>query len=93
MTPRPRSPLRVPLTRNYWFRMRSRSFVGERLGVSALPPIADMCGATEDVCFGPIADIETMLIISGYDFAYVFLARMSASMVFFRSSIIVFSRR
>ena len=29
-----------------------------RIGVmSALPPKADMCGATRDVCFGPIADI------------------------------------
>jgi len=26
-------------------------------GMSALPPIADMCGATRDVRFGPIADI------------------------------------
>ena len=25
--------------------------------MSALPPKADMCGATRDVCFGPIADI------------------------------------
>jgi hypothetical protein len=24
---------------------------------SALPPKADMCGATRDVCYGPIADI------------------------------------
>jgi hypothetical protein len=28
-----------------------------REGMSALPPIADMCGATSDVRFGPIADI------------------------------------
>jgi hypothetical protein len=28
--------------------------------MSALPPIADMCGATRDVCFGPIADIRTI---------------------------------
>jgi hypothetical protein len=27
-------------------------------GMSALPPRADMCGATRDVRFGPIADIE-----------------------------------
>jgi hypothetical protein len=27
-------------------------------GMSALPPKADMCDATRDVCFGPIADIE-----------------------------------
>ena len=26
-------------------------------GMSALPPKADMCGATRDVHFGPIADI------------------------------------
>jgi hypothetical protein len=26
-------------------------------GMSALPPKADMCGATAHVCFGPIADI------------------------------------
>jgi hypothetical protein len=25
--------------------------------MSALPPKADMCGATDYVCFGPIADI------------------------------------
>ena len=28
-----------------------------RKGMSALPLKADMCGATSDVCFGPIADI------------------------------------
>jgi hypothetical protein len=28
-------------------------------GMSALPSIADMCGATRDVCFGPIADIAS----------------------------------
>ena len=27
-------------------------------GMSALPPKADMCGATRDVRFGPIADID-----------------------------------
>jgi hypothetical protein len=27
-------------------------------GMSALPPKADMCGATSDVRFGPIADIR-----------------------------------
>ena len=26
--------------------------------MSALPPKADMCGATSHVCFGPIADIK-----------------------------------
>ena len=30
---------------------------GSAIGMSALPPIADMCGATRDVCFVPIADI------------------------------------
>jgi hypothetical protein len=28
--------------------------------MSALPPKADMCGATNNVCFGPIADITTV---------------------------------
>ena len=28
--------------------------------MSALPPIADMCGATRDVRYGPIADIPTI---------------------------------
>src|SRR5215813_10306563 len=28
--------------------------------MSALPPKADMCSATAHVCFGPIADIETL---------------------------------
>jgi hypothetical protein len=32
--------------------------------MSALPPKADMCGATGDVGFGPIADIATYSIIS-----------------------------
>ena len=30
--------------------------------MSALPPKADMCGAARDVRFGPIADIDHMLI-------------------------------
>src|SRR5262245_11781115 len=29
--------------------------------MSALPPKADMCGATRDVRFGPIADMATLL--------------------------------
>jgi hypothetical protein len=29
--------------------------------MSALPPKADMCGATRDVRFGPIADIDSLL--------------------------------
>ena len=28
--------------------------------MSALPPKADMCGATRDVCFGPKADIASL---------------------------------
>ncbi len=31
--------------------------------MSALPPKADMCGATRDVCFGPIADMPLTRII------------------------------
>jgi hypothetical protein len=27
--------------------------------MSALPPIADMCGALANVCYGPIADIHS----------------------------------
>jgi hypothetical protein len=34
-------------------------FATSILVMSALPPKADMCGATWDVCFGPIADIAT----------------------------------
>src|SRR5262252_647077 len=30
-------------------------------GMSALPPKADMCGATRDVRFGPKADIRSLL--------------------------------
>ena len=30
--------------------------------MSALPPKADMCGATRDVCFVPIADIAPPLL-------------------------------
>ena len=38
-----------------WTRRRER-----RAGaMSALPPKADMCGATADVCFGPVADIAS----------------------------------
>src|SRR5262249_18836408 len=33
------------------------------IGMSALPPKADMCGATRDVCFGPIEDIAARLVI------------------------------
>src|SRR5215472_12119709 len=32
--------------------------------MSALPPKADMCSATIDVCFGPIADIEPLPYLS-----------------------------
>jgi hypothetical protein len=34
-------------------------------GMSALPPKADMCGATTDVRFGPKADIEDDYVRSG----------------------------
>ena len=34
-----------------------RTFAAQN-GMSALPPKADMCGATRDVRFVPIADIE-----------------------------------
>jgi len=37
----------APLVREYFY----------PLLMSALPPKADMCGATRDVCFGPKADI------------------------------------
>jgi len=32
--------------------------------MSALPPKADMCGATRDVCFGPKADMFAYSITS-----------------------------
>jgi hypothetical protein len=35
--------------------------------MSALPLKADMCGATQDVRFGPIADIETNLVCQLFD--------------------------
>jgi arylsulfatase A-like enzyme len=41
---------RVPLVREYFY----------PLLMSALPPKADMCDATRDVRFGPIADIRTI---------------------------------
>jgi len=37
--------------------VKSRHFALQ-WAMSALPPKADMCGATRDVRFGPIADIE-----------------------------------
>src|SRR5262249_21245263 len=33
--------------------------------MSALPPKADMCGATNDVRFGPIADIDVSWSVGG----------------------------
>jgi hypothetical protein len=35
--------------------------------MSALPPIADMCSALADVCYGPIADIGSLFdhLVSG----------------------------
>jgi hypothetical protein len=35
--------------------------------MSALPPKADMCGATRDVCFGPIADSRSAAKRSLFD--------------------------
>ena len=31
--------------------------------MSAIPPIADMCGAAAHVCFGPKADIPSMRLM------------------------------
>ena len=31
----------------------------DAIAMSALPPIADMCGATGNVCYGPKADISS----------------------------------
>jgi hypothetical protein len=31
------------------------------MAMSALPPKADMCSATRDVCFGPKADIRSLV--------------------------------
>ena len=36
-----------------------RTFAAQK-GMSVLPPKADMCDATEDVCFVPKADINYM---------------------------------
>jgi hypothetical protein len=33
--------------------------------MSALPPKADMCGATRDVCFGPKADMMSLENLTG----------------------------
>ena len=46
-------------------------------GMSALPPKADMCGATSDVRFGPVADMLNKL--SGK-----YSERKSAFLRFFR---------
>ena len=37
-----------------------RTYAVQRL-MSALPPKADMCGATRDVRYGPIADIASLI--------------------------------
>jgi len=34
----------------------------EQNAMSALPPKADMCGATRDVCFGPKADVGIVTV-------------------------------
>jgi hypothetical protein len=36
------------------------------IAMSALPPKADMCGATWDVRFGPLADIRPICPLSQY---------------------------
>src|SRR5262249_37149015 len=49
-----------------WSQARSMSALGQKQtyavhnGMSALPPKADMCGATRDVRFGPKADIGSL---------------------------------
>ena len=37
--------------------LRKCRFLGLKSALSVAPPKADMCGATRDVRFGPIADI------------------------------------
>jgi hypothetical protein len=50
-----------------------------QLAMSALPPIADMCGAAAYVCYGPISDIMRLSLkaklvanLSGYSFWQIF---------------------
>ena len=38
-----------------------------QIGMSALHPKADMCGATKDVRYVPIADIRTILVCGLFD--------------------------
>ena len=40
---------------------QKRTFALQQV-ISALPPIADMCGATRDVRFVPIADISSLVM-------------------------------
>ena len=40
-------------------------------GMSALPPKADVCGATEDVRYGPKADIESVGQVAAFDYRWV----------------------
>jgi len=39
---------------------QKQTFAAQK-SMSALPPKADMCGATKDVRFGPIADVSNSL--------------------------------
>jgi hypothetical protein len=45
--------------RSHWGQ-KNRTFAPQK-GMSVLPPKADMCGATRDVCFGPKADMPHAL--------------------------------
>jgi len=42
-------------------RSDKRSVIGANFAMAALPPKADMCGATRDVRFGPKADITSLI--------------------------------
>jgi hypothetical protein len=44
------------------FTLDQKWIFAQRKFMSALPPKADMCGATRDVCFGPKADIRAYQI-------------------------------
>src|SRR5262245_47292554 len=47
-------------------------------GISALPPEADMCGATKDVHFGPKADLTYSITSSAIDITLDGILRPSA---------------
>jgi hypothetical protein len=42
----------------------TKAFADVRKIDVCLPPKADICSATRDVCFGPIADITKMFFLS-----------------------------